>query len=458
MRTGTPRHRILLARNTFANAGDEAMLTCELARLRERFASSEITLITDDPEEARRRHRVDARPSEIVLGHPVGTGAVQTVRDALTADGGPSPLARAAKRLLIGPVSRAYLSWSCRRFVRSARSFGAGREPGRLPDHHRSLLTTLAKADVLLGGGGLLPSLPNLFMTRSALYRAADLLDVPVVLHGQSIPADPRTATVLRRASRIVLRDDSVSRRNALELGVRPEKLLLGTDPADGLEPAAWNDVRSRIDSREPAPTPGGYLAVNVRDWKGRNLAAGIRAVASALRDFAGGDRNGRVPIVLFGMQAYHDDDDRRALTALASHFGSEVRHRFLRGGTDPRIVKGLVGHARLVVSCRYHGALFAMEQGVPAIALSVGPEYDVKLGGLFRRYGMEEHHGSLLEADAGRLAERLERVDGERHAIAERLRARASELAGLRGVGFDAVEAALDRGMNEEREETDDG
>lgn len=433
--------RILLARNTFANAGDEAMLARELQRLRDRFPGSEPTLLTDDPEGAARRHGVDARPSEVVLGRPIGTARTARVRRALRSEDDGSPVIAAVERWLHGPVARAYLALSCRAFVRSAARRAAGRRTIGLPSHQRELLDTVAEADVILGGGGLIPSLPTLFRPRAALYRAAAELEVPVVLHGQSVLPDDRAAEALRSVDRIVLRDDTVSRRNARRMGVADDRLVHGIDPAHGLAPAPWEEVVERLEGPASDVRAGEFLAVNVRGWEGRALGAGYRAVASALEAFVA--EQGAPAIVLFGMQGYHRDHDGRALEQLAARFDRIDPHR-LGGIGDPRLAKGLVGHARLVVSGRYHGVHFALEQGVPAIGLSVGPEYDVKMGGVFQRYGVPDLLGSFVDPDEEWLRTAFARAAGERPAISRALLARDEELAALRDAAYDEVEAIL--------------
>lgn len=438
-----PRHppRILLARNTFANAGDEAMLARELQRLRDRFPEAALTLLTDDPEGAARRHAVDARPSEVVLGRPTGPTRTAPVRRALRSERDGSAAIAAVKRWLYGPVTRAYLALSCRAFVRSAARMAAGRRPIGLLGHQRDLMETLAEVDVVLAGGGLIPSLPALFRPRAALYRAAAELGVPVVLHGQSVLPDDRASEALRSVDRIVLRDDGLSRRHARLLGVAEDRLLDGVDPAHGLAPAAWEAVVERLDGPASAVRPGAFLAVNVRGWEGRALDAGYRAVARAVEAFAA--EQGEPAVVLFGMQAYHRDHDGRALDRLAARF-DRLRPLRLGGIGDPRLAKGLVGRARLIVCGRYHGALFALEQGVPAVGLSVGPEYDVKMDGVFRRYGVPDLLGSLVDPDEGWLRAALARAAADRPAISRALLARDEELAALRDAAYDAIEAIL--------------
>jgi colanic acid/amylovoran biosynthesis protein len=104
----------------------------------------------------------------------------------------------------------------------------------------------------------------------------------------------------------------------------------------------------------------------------------------------------------------------------------------------DPRILKGVIGAAALVVSSRFHGCVSALAQAVPCLATGWSHKYQA----LFDDFGMPE--GMLRSADADSGPALLEMLIERREALAVDLRARLPALQRRVGAMWDRVFSVL--------------
>jgi colanic acid/amylovoran biosynthesis protein len=89
----------------------------------------------------------------------------------------------------------------------------------------------------------------------------------------------------------------------------------------------------------------------------------------------------------------------------------------------SPRDVINRVGQCRLVMTGSYHGAVFALSQGIPAVALVKSRYYLNKMAGVAHEFGTGCHIVSLDEADvATRLADAVARAWNEADDVREPL------------------------------------
>jgi polysaccharide pyruvyl transferase WcaK-like protein/glycosyltransferase involved in cell wall biosynthesis len=432
--------RIALARNVFGNLGDEAMLQCEIAGLRAAFPECELVVLTDDPAAVQRRYGVAAELSETALSHAFGAWAVRSVRAAMGTTGPRS----AAGRLLVAFAARAgmpYLRASCRLFVWNAARLARGGRPLLLVPSHARLLRIVASSDLLIGGGGLIPSLPQVCGPKLALYRAAALLGTPVVMDGQTVLRGVGAAAAYRSAACVVLRDREASRWAALAMGVDEARLVDGVDPAFALPVADQGAVEAALGAVGVDPRRGEFVALNVRRAPGRDVHRAMDVIARVLGEY--GAQRG-IRLLLFGMQSYRAEDDAVALEALRTRLPPRVPVVVLGGPTEAGVLKGALAMARMVISCRYHGAVFALTQGVPAIGVAVSPEYEVKLSGAFAMFDAGRFllpAGDVTEARLGGL---LDAIDSERDRLGAALRQREAALRPLAGAAYAACGAIL--------------
>jgi polysaccharide pyruvyl transferase WcaK-like protein len=355
------RPLIALLRNVHANLGDEAMLECEIAALRD--LGARLVVLTDDPEAVSSRYAVQAEYSDVCLLNPWHGKATRVADRAAWSF---PPLARLAR----GARHRFVLPHQCNRFLLGA----------DLPGAQARLRAILDEAQVIVSGGGLIPSVPHMERIRTTVLEAAHAKGTPVIFSGQTIYRRGDSAAPYRFGTHLVTRD-SRSRDNAISCGFPEARIVDGVDPAF-LLPAAPEAETSDLLARYGL---GGvrFAAVNVRS--GVTLAA-MEGLAQMLESLA---REGRFERILaFGMQDHSAELDARWVRALrANPRVAGVMTRW----PSPGVLKGVLARADFVATCRYHAAVFALTSARPVMALSISPEYDLKLRGILDQFGRQD-------------------------------------------------------------------
>jgi hypothetical protein len=126
---------------------------------------------------------------------------------------------------------------------------------------------------------------------------------------------------------------------------------------------------------------PDGHaLGVNMRvsGYAGVDRAAAA-AIGDLLLESAGAFR---APLVALPVSRYAADGDLDAIRALlrAGHGRGDT---VLRDLTTPAGLATAAASCRAIVTGSYHGAVFGLAQGVPAVCLTKSPYYDAKFAGL---------------------------------------------------------------------------
>ena len=85
-----------------------------------------------------------------------------------------------------------------------------------------------------------------------------------------------------------------------------------------------------------------------------------------------------------------------------------------------PQLVIDRVGECRVVVTGSYHGAVFALAQGIPVVALVKSPYYVNKMAGLQDQFGIG---CELVRLDEGNVSGRIRAAIDRAWAEAERVR-----------------------------------
>ena len=401
-----PRILIDSCSYTCQNVGDLAMLTVAVARLRELSPSARIQVLTSAP--------------HLVARH---CGAVETVpiegRRQFLAE----HLLGRANRWLAAPAWRRLeeslrfnqprffnASAGLKRRLRGQRSNGAIAPMDAFVDAIRA-------ADLLVvsGAGILNDSFPEHALGILATIDLAVRRGIPAALVGQGIgPLDlpqlrQRAAHVLPRASLLAVRESSSSVSILRSLGVDPSRIVVTGDDAIELAMAA-----PRSEARAPS------IGVNVR-----------------VADYAGVSHEMMVPLL--------DTLASAAAARGASLIGIPIAHHnggmdldTLRGLLDdqhagaldtPRAVIERVGECRVVVTGSYHGAVFALAQGIPAVALVKSRYYAAKMAGVADQFGLGCELVRLDDPDLPRaLHAALDRAWDSAEAVREPLLLAAAE------------------------------
>jgi polysaccharide pyruvyl transferase WcaK-like protein len=382
--------RILVENSEYwlSNIGDLAMMDVTVHRLRDRWPTARIGVLTDTP------HLLTAYFPDVEPVDP----------RASTAWDRPGLLVKLAGRAgprVVGPVSITYVTaraWlpqkvaGARRKARRLRnrllsdlrlaSDGESRKDPEPNRFRRASATTLRAASssslVLAMGGGYITDQDLAQSTRVfSLLEHSSRAGVPTAMVGQGLGPieDPelfaRAAEVLPSVDFIALRE----RRRGPDLldraGVKSSRVKVTGD--DAIELA--HSVRR--------PDLGRDLGVCLRVAGYSPVTRSARAaVAAALRAAAAELDAGLVPVVI----AEYRNQDRRSTLALLDGLARAGRPlaRFAR----PQDVARQVGTCRVLVTGAYHAAVFALSQGIPVVALTSSLYYDDKFLGLGEMFG----------------------------------------------------------------------
>jgi len=284
----------------FGNLGDELILSALLRELKKLSPGSDVVVLSHDPERTQREHKV-----------------------------------RAVSRWNLFAVARA-----------------------------------LVGADLLIsGGGGLLQDKSGI---QTPLYYLgviliAKLLGKPVVAWGQGMgPLQHGLNQFLCRrilglASLIMVRDQA-SLDLLRQLGLPPEKLVLGADLVLGLSQSS--------SLKKKGPDKAGILVILRRGMSPEE--------ESALCDFLGHAHSlTRLPLVFLSFQ---DEQDFEFIQRVRSNLPFETFLSLPR--LELEVLLPLFSGSKLVLSMRYHALILAALAGTPALGLSSSPKIDAFLHG----------------------------------------------------------------------------
>lgn len=245
-------------------------------------------------------------------------------------------------------------------------------------DPARAVIDAVAGADavVIAGGGNLASNWPLHVYERAALGAIAEHLDRPLVVSGQTF--GPRLEGVdrelvggLLRSARLVGVRERASERLASDLGVAPDRLAANRDDASFL---ALGDIPGP-DGADPSilVSLSVHLGGLPRDETIARLAASLDALAerTGLPLLFHPHFGSLDPEVAAGDELLHD--------AIRDRLGAPSAA--LQPG-DPRTAAQLARNAAMLVTSRYHPAVFAAPAGVPIAAVSADDYTSVKLRG----------------------------------------------------------------------------
>ena len=393
------------------NVGDFAMLQVAVARWKQLWPSASIDVLTNVPD-ALGVLGADIRPlsaaarSSWLQAHLLGRFH-QLLPSAAAAS-----LEAAERRMKMDTARSLERALMLKHRLRGEDTSGV-----------RQLLRSLRRADVvMLTGAGI--------MTDAFFRNASAILDTfemairrpphrrPVTaIFGQGFgPLDHpvlrrKAAAVLPHIDFIAIRERRASLPLLLELGVRPEQITVTGDDA----------IELAYERRNPGFNRG--IGVNLRVAYYANTD---RSVIGPVRDAlqAAAARFG-APLVPVPISQQDGGIDAAAIRELLAD-----RTARSDGGSSlktPLDVIDQVGRCRVVITGSYHGAVFALAQGIPAIALVRSRYYENKFLGLADQFGAGLE---LVQLDAEDFRQRLDGAVDRAWASAEHVRPMLLEAA----------------------------
>lgn len=339
--------------------GDEAMFDELQAQLRRRGATR-ITALSSNPAETTARYGVESIPNIGFSPAAVGDRAGMQARFDL---------------------------------VLRAATGGAGSADLLPPDDPaRAVIAAVRDADaVAIAGGGNMASIwPLHIYERACLGRLAALFGRPLVVSGQTIGpeltgGDRALVGDLLSSARLVGLRESASARLVADLGV-PAAITRSTI-----------DDASFVGLASPQPRDGArapYVLVTLaRHLGGVEPSSFAAALAQTLDRVASAAGLEIVFLAHFASLVVGDErgdsvEHRRVIDALAAR-GSDVPWR-IEPTTTSAAAADVARSASLVVTSRYHPAVFAVAAGVPTIGIAVDEYTRVKLTGALGNFGQD--------------------------------------------------------------------
>lgn len=362
------------------NRGDLAMMVITVNRIREHWPRARVGMLTDQPL-VMRALLPDAEPLFATAGGHWGRSGLAGWVDqqASARVTGPAALHwRAAtevpKHHLRGVRNQ------LRDQVRALRGATPPEPPasGGIPELP-PVPAALPEADLVIAQGGGYMTDVDLYQAHRTLnlLEAAQRQGIPNVMLGQGLGpmTDPellrRCAEVLPGVDYIGLREGLQGPKLLADLGVAADRVLVTGDDAV--------EFSYRLRRPEIGTDLGLCLRISdyskVSDTARDTLGEVMRAQAVALDTHL-------APLII----SEYDDEDRRFTLPLLAH-APKVRPVLSRAGSAQDCARQ-VSRCRILVTSAYHLAVFALSQGIPAVAVTASRYYDDKFNGLADMFG----------------------------------------------------------------------
>lgn len=229
---------------------------------------------------------------------------------------------------------------------------------------------------VASGMGMLNDEFRNRALQMLATLEMANQQGIPTALLCQGIGpvSDPGLLAAMKRVlskARVISLRESVHGPQVLKTVDCPsDRVVFAGD--DGLQLAFENRVNAL----------GTSIGVNLRVAKYSQIEGNmITAMRLALENVAAKLETAFIPVPIL----FRDDSDFKTVTALVS--GYEDRSCGAPVMTPLDVIQR-IGRCRVIVTGSYHGAVFALGQGIPAIAIAKSPYYLGKFKGLQEQFG----------------------------------------------------------------------
>ncbi|HIE61003.1 MAG TPA: hypothetical protein EYQ02_04860 [Microbacterium sp.] len=283
------------------------------------------------------------------------------------------------------------------------------------------------------GGGNLATRWHSHVFERATLARLARLRGVPVVVTGQTLgpdldaPDDAVVARMLREAVLVGVREpDTAALVDSWGLSA-----TLNVDDASFLGLGEAGEVG--------ASAPRGGVVVSLSGWFAGRPADEVEQRVADLADAAA------LAVGPVSFHAHFGAVDPAAPARGDAGLHERIRQRMSQPsavvptGTS-RDAAALVRRAELLITGRYHPAVFATPAGTPVLALSADRYTRIKLGGALGHWGQTGVLDLDELPDAPRL---LETIAANADAIRDEAAARLPRLRAASGQWWDRVAAA---------------
>jgi colanic acid/amylovoran biosynthesis protein len=219
-----------------------------------------------------------------------------------------------------------------------------------------------------------------------------------------------RAGEVLPKLDYLLIREEKLTRPLLDSLGVPPEKVLMTGD--DAIEPA----YRAR------------------KEGLGNGIGLSLRV--AAYTDFNRAHIHAIRPVILAAAEKYKaelisapidsNDADKEYVAELMQGYG-RTSSSWRKFESTSSVIRR-ISRCRIMITGTFHGAVFAISQGIPVIGLANSVEYRNKISGLAAEFGAEGCQVLMLKDE--NLEENLRKAIEFAWSSAERLRPQLLEAA----------------------------
>ncbi|MFC3435188.1 polysaccharide pyruvyl transferase family protein [Nocardia seriolae] len=429
------RMRVLVDNGEYRlhNRGDIAMMVMTVERLRAQWPQARIGMLTDEP-----RILCGVLPqAEPVVAHSGGHWGRGGLAGLLDEQAGIHLLGPAAVHWRAGTEVPLHHLCGVKNWARKQvhQLISGELEPTGVPGLP-PVPAALADSNLVIAlGGGYLSD-----VDRHRAHRTLNLLEaarrhgVPNVMIGQGL-GPIRDPELLRRAAEVLPGVDLIAVRERLrgpellaELGVPAERIVVTGDDA----------VEFAYRLRRPGIGTDLGLCLRISD-SAKVSDAARDAIGTVVRRESADLNAALAPLIL---SESADEDRRHTLPLLAG--ADRVRPAVGRAGTAQEVARQ-VSRCRVLVTSAYHLAVFALSQGIPAVAVTASRYYDDKFYGLADMFdaGTGEAGLRIVHLDADNLDAELTRAVRQLWESAPELRDTLQQRAVEQ---IDAARAGLDR------------
>jgi polysaccharide pyruvyl transferase CsaB len=305
------------------NAGDEAIFAAMVADLKDAIPSARISVISDNPPGAWARYNV----TEVPLSDLSGIVAAVEASDLLILGG--------------GGLFFDYWGVDLDDVLTSAHggiAFYLG----------FALLASLMRKPLMVYGAGVGPLTSEAGrMTTRHIFEQAELISV----------RDHESAALLSA------------------IGIPIERVRIVSDPAFGFQAIPDDASRTLMTSLVGQTASPPIIGVALRDWTGEAPSVDWEGeVAAALDSFL--DQHGGTALFIpLHRRTNTGPGDSLVAVRVRSRMRFHERTAISPEEHSPEAKAGLLGQCDLVIGMRLHALIFALSQGVPAVALSYDPK-----------------------------------------------------------------------------------
>ncbi|HEY4245796.1 MAG TPA: polysaccharide pyruvyl transferase family protein [Lacunisphaera sp.] len=357
---------------SFGNMGDVSMLQASVSRLAKLWPNATISVLTDSPERllqfcpgvipCQAIGRNLWVGEELLLGRFASFATERMRRSAVTAK---------KKAALHFPK---ILKWSLTARLRLQNRCA---EIEALSTFSQAIATT--DLVVVCGAGGFFDGCRDWNMQTLDTVEAAIARRIPVAMFGQHFGplSDP---DVLVRAKRILPQVNFITLRGNPGAQVLLESLGV---PASQIQVTGDESIELAYDERPEKM--GAHLGINFRFAGSAGTGAReIELIRPILHQFA---KKQQVSLVPAPIAVDSSTRDYFSIRQLLQGFDD-----LSDGGaqlTSPLQVIKQIGRCKVLITCAYHAAVFALAQGIPVVALAKSHYFTEKFRGLEQQFGL---------------------------------------------------------------------